>query len=159
LYVGGVGLVASPPRNTLTFVLPYKRYASTDLLQLAKRYLDEPTLSLRKATSQGPSGKPIVYADHHQGAALAHTTLARWLIFLGMMAASLAFGCELFLQAHPDSSIHRFDGPVEPRKARSNEREKILSIARRLLYLRSRWDAAFKETPFFPRFATSCRPP
>lgn len=146
-------------RNTPTFVLPYKRYASTDLLQLAKRYLDESKLSLRKATSQGTAKGRIVYADHPKAAALAHTTLVRWLTFTGLMVASLAVGCELFLQAHPDSSVHRFAGPVDPRKARSPERLKILSIARRVLYLRSRWDAAFKQSPFFPRFATSCRPP
>lgn len=151
--------MASRPRSTPTFVLPYKRYASTDLLQLAQQYLDEPGLSLRKATSQGTAKQPIVYADHPKAAAFSHTTLARWITFLGLMVVSLAVGCELFLQAHPDSSIHRFAGPVEPRKARSPERLKILSIARRVLYLRSRWDAAFKQSPFFPRFATSCRPP
>jgi len=147
------------PQSTPTFVLPYKRYASTDLLQLAKRYLDEPELSLRKATSQGTANQRIVYADHPKAAALSHTTLARWITFLGMMTISLSVGCELFMQAHPDSSVHRFDGPVDPRKARSPQRLNILSIARRLLYLRSRWDAAFKQSPFFPRFATSCRPP
>lgn len=147
------------PRSIPTFVLPYKRYASTDLLQLAQRYVDEPRLSLRQATSQGTSKRRIVYQDHPKAAALSHTTLARWITYLGMMTASLGVGCELFMQAHPDSSVHRFDGPVEPRKARSPERLKILSIARRLLYLRSRWDAAFKQSPFFPRFATSCRPP
>lgn len=151
--------MALRPPTTPTFVLPYKRFASTDLLQLAKRYLDEPRLSLRQATSQGAAKQRMVYADHPTAAALSHTTLARWLTFLGMMTASLAVGCELFLQAHPDSSIHRFDGPVEPGKARSAERLNILSIARRLLYLRSRWDVAFKQSAFFPRFATSCRPP
>lgn len=151
--------MALRPLSTPTFVLPYKRYASTDLLQLAKRYVDEPELALRKATSQGPANQRIVYADHPKAAALSHTTLARWITFAGMMTISLAVGCELFMQAHPDSSMHRFDGPVDPRKARSPERLKILSIARRLLYLRSRWDEAFKQSPFFPRFATSCRPP
>jgi hypothetical protein len=151
--------VALRPRSTPTFVLPYKRYASTNLLQLAKRYLDESELSLRTATSGGAANQRIVYADHPKAAALSHTTLWRWITFTGLMTASLALGCELFLQAHPDSSIHRFAGPVDPRKARSPDRLKILSIARRLLYLRSRWDAAFKQSPFFPRFATSCRPP
>ncbi len=147
------------PPSTPTFVLPYKRYASIDLLQLAKQYLDDPRLSLRRATSQGAAGQRVVYADDPQAAALSHCTLWRWLTFLGMMTTSLAVGCDLFMQAHPDSSVHRFAGPVEPRKARSPERLNILSIARRVLYLRSRWDEAFEESPFFPRFATSCRPP
>jgi hypothetical protein len=150
--------VASLPRNTLTFVLPYKRYAATDLLQLAQQYLNESSLSLREATSQA-SHQRIVLAEHRQGAALSHTTLARWLTFLGLMTVSLSIGCDLFMQAHPGSSIHLFDGAVDPRKARSPERLKSLSIARRLLYLRSRWDAVFKQMPFFPRFATKVRPP
>jgi hypothetical protein len=118
--------VAIWPPSTPTFVLPYKRYASTDLLQLAKQYLDEPKLSLRRATNQGAAGQRMVYADDLQAAALSHCTLWRWLTFLGMMTASLAVGCELFMQAHPDSSMHRFAGPVEPRKARSPERLNIL---------------------------------
>ena len=108
--------MASLPRSTLTFVLPYKRYAATDLLHLAQQYLNESSLSLRGATSHQSSQQRIVLAEHRQGA-------------------------------------------VDPRKARSPERLKSLSIARRLLYLRSRWDAVFKQTPFFPRFATRVRPP
>ena len=151
--------MASLPRSTLTFVLPYKRYATTDLLHLAQQYLNESSLSLRGATSHQSSQQRIVLAEHRQGAALSHTTLTRWLTFLGLMAVSLSIGCDLFMQAHPGSSIHLFDGAVDPRKARSPERLKSLSIARRLLYLRSRWDAVFKQTPFFPRFATRVRPP
>jgi hypothetical protein len=147
--------VASLPRNILTFVLPYKRYAATDLLHLAQQYLNESSLSLREATGH----QRIVHAEHPKGAALSHTTLARWLTFLGLMTVSLSVGCDLFMQAYPDSNIHLFDGPVDPRKARSQERLKSLSIARRLLYLRTRWDAAFKQMPFFPRFATKVRPP
>lgn len=151
--------MASLPRNTLTFVLPYKRFAATDLLYLAQRYLDESSLSLRQATSQEPSQLPIVHAEHPQATALSHTTLTRWLTYLGLMTVSLSIGCDLFMQAHPGSSVHLFDGPVDPRKARSAERLKSLSTARRLLYLRTRWDAAFKLAPFFPRFATRVRPP
>jgi hypothetical protein len=75
------------------------------------------------------------------------------------MTISLATGCELFLQAEPSSTVHRFDGVVAPGKARSQERLQNLFIARRLLYLRSRWDSRFKNEPFFPHFATGCRSP
>lgn len=75
------------------------------------------------------------------------------------MSITLAIGCDLFLKAEPASTVHRFDGPVDPAKARSLERLQSLSIARRLLYLKSRWDARFKNEPFFPRFATGCRSP
>jgi len=111
-----------------------------------------------KATATA-QGKRIVYADHPKAPALSHTTLYGWLTMLGVMTISLTKGCELFLQADPTSTIHRFDGPVAPTKARSQARLQSLSIARRLLYLRGRWDTVFKSEKFFPRFATSFRPP
>lgn len=151
--------MALRPRNTLTFVLPYKRYAATELLPLAQHYLDQSALSLRQATRQPKSQLLIVHAEHPKAAALSHTTLHRWLTFLGAMTASLAIGGDLFMQAYPSANIHLFDGAVDPHKARSPDRLKSLSNARRLLYLRSRWDATFKQTAFFPRFATRVRPP
>lgn len=75
------------------------------------------------------------------------------------MTISLTLGIEQFLKVEPDSTLHRFSGPVDPRKARSDNRLQMLSIARRLLYLRSRWDERFQHEPFFPRFATGCRSP
>ena len=75
------------------------------------------------------------------------------------MTAALSIGIDLLLQADPASTVHRFDGPIHPSKARSEHRLQSLSIARRLLYLRSRWDSRFEKTPFFPRFATGCRSP
>jgi len=142
---------------TPTFVLPYKRYASTQLLQLASHYLDNDQISLRDTTSS--RGNCWVYRDSPEASALSHTTLYRMLLYLGAMTITLSIGIDLFLQADPASSIHRFDGPVASSKARSKSRLQSLSIARRLLYLRSRWDSRFKNGPFFPRFATRCRSP
>ena len=127
------------------------------VLVLASYYLDNDQLSLRAATTS--HGSPIVDRDVPNAPALSHTTLYRWLTWLAAMTVSLATGCDLFLQAEPSSTVHRFDGPVAPRKARSQWRLQSLSIARRLLYLRSRWDSRFKNEPFFPHFATGCRSP
>lgn len=100
-----------------------------------------------------------MYRDDPKARALSHTTLHRWLTFLGAMTVTLATGCDLYLQADPTSTVHRFDGAVAPGKARSDSRLQSLSIARRLLYLRSRWDNRFANETFFPRFATACRSP
>ena len=156
-YDGVVEIVSLLIPITPTFVLPYKRYASSQLLQIANQYLDNDGLSLRAVTTFRGDG--IVYRDCPKASALSHTVLYRLLLFLGAMRVSLAKGIDLFLQADPASTIHRFDGPVAPSKARSPERLQSLSIARRLLYLRSRWDSRFKNEPFFPRFATGCRSP
>ena len=154
---GSAQSVGSSLPITPIFVLPYKRYASLPLLEIASSYLDDSELSLRKSVRQ--KGNDIVYADSQDGKALSHTTLARWLTFLGAMTVALTLGTDLFMQAQPASTLHRFAGLVDPRKARSELRQKSLSIARRLLYLRSRWDEVFSKQPFFPRFATGCRSP
>jgi hypothetical protein len=143
--------------TTPTFVLPYKRYASTHLIQLASSYLDDDQLTLRAAVSS--HRQAIVYPNCPNASALSHTTLYRWLLALGAMTFSLAIGCDLILQVDPASTVHRFEGAVAPHKAQSEKRLQSLSIARRLLYLRSRWDSLFKNESFFPRFATGCRSP
>lgn len=128
--------------------------------------------SLRKAISNA-DGRPVFYAakavkaDAANAAeakssdtpALSHTTLWRWLTFLGAMTLSLQVGTEALLQANPSSAIHRFAGLVHPKHPHSEKRLKMLSIARRLLHLQTLWDRQFLTTPFFAHFATVTRPP
>ena len=78
------------------------------VLVLASYYLDNDQLSLRAATTS--HGSPIVDRDVPNAPALSHTTLYRWLTWLAVMTVSLATGCDLFLQAEPSSTVHRFDG-------------------------------------------------
>lgn len=75
------------------------------------------------------------------------------------MVLSYQIGAEALLKADPSSTVHRFLGHVDPNRARSDDRLKVLSIARRLLYLQSHWDRKFLTCPFFARFATVARPP
>jgi len=89
---------------------------------------------------------------------LSHTTVWRWLGWLGLQTAGLALGLELWSQYDSASTLHRLIGSVDPRKYRSELRGKILRTARRLLHLIDRWDRTFAEK-FFPRFATRGRDP
>ena len=75
------------------------------------------------------------------------------------MVISLQVAMDAFLQANPDSDVHRFEGHVDPSRARSPERHEVLCVARRLLHLQTRWDQQFLTCPFFARFGTRCRPP
>jgi len=155
-WFGGSAAFASTPLPiTPIFVLPYKRFAANQLIHLANRYLDSDQLSLRQATSF--RGKSIGYESEDH--ALSHTTLWRFLTCLGAMTISLSTGVELFLNAFPESTIHRFTGSISPRKFRSESRAQCLRNANRLLNLISRWDAAFPKERFFPRFATKPRAP
>jgi hypothetical protein len=131
--------------------------------------VDKDRLSYRQATKH--RGMPIGYATP-PGApkiepcgspkiderALNHSTIWRWLAWLGLQTVALAAGLELWTQHDGTSTLHRFVGAVDPRKYRSEPRGEILRIARRLLHLIDRWDRTFAEK-FFPRFATRGRPP
>lgn len=124
---------------------------------------------LRKAVANA-DGRPVFHVaaakDSDAAAlggtpasALSHTTLWRWLTFLGAMTLSLQAGTQAYQQANPSSSVHRFLGRVHPSRARSEQRLERLSVARRLLHLQSLWDRQFLTTPFFAHFATVARPP
>jgi hypothetical protein len=155
-WLGGSAFFASTPLPiTPIFVLPYKRFAASQLIQLANLYLDSEQLSVRQATSC--QGKPIGYESEDH--ALSHTTLWRFLAYLGAMVITLSTGVDLFQKAFPESTIHRFSATISASKYRSESRAQSLRNANRLLNLLSQWDAAFPSERFFPRFATKPRAP
>ena len=145
----------------LTFLLPYRRYASLSLLPFARDYLEQDRLSYQRAIA--PGGRAIGYVtppDQEQidERALHRSTLWRFLFFLGAQTAALQVGLQLWSEHDPQSTMHRFVGAVAPHKYRREQRGEILRTARRLLHLIDRWNCTFAE-PFFPRFATRPRVP
>jgi hypothetical protein len=142
--------------------LPHKRYATGELADLCRKVVDVHQ-SLRKAAANA-DGRPMFQCTESETRtkrvpAISHTTIHRWLTFFGAMMISLQQGTEIYLSANPESTVHRFQGLVDPRRARSDLRLEALIIARRLLYLQTLWDQKFLTTPFFARFATVYRPP
>ncbi len=143
-----------------TFVLPYRRYASSSLLPLAKNYLKQDELSLQQTVApQGRIGY-VSSGDQQQidERVLNRSTLWRFLQFLGTQSVALQLGLQLYGEHDPLSTLHRFVGAVAPHKYRSQQRAEILRTARRLLHLQNHWDRTFCES-FFPRFATRSRAP
>lgn len=143
-----------------TFLLPYRRYASTSLMPLARDYLEQDRLSYQRAVA--PQGRVIGYvtADHSKidERALHRSTLWRFLGFLGAQYVALQCGLKLLSERDPLCGLHRFVGAVAPHKYRSPPRGESLRTARRLLHLIDQWDRTFHES-FFPRFATRPRAP
>lgn len=144
-----------------TFLLPYRRYASSSLMPLAHAYLEQDGLSYQRAVA--PQGRVIGYTTPAGQAkiderALHRSTLWRFLSFLGGQAVALQCGLEQLSERDPLCALHRFLGAVAPRKYRSPQRGEILRTARRLLHLIDRWNGTFRES-FFPRFATRPRAP
>jgi len=137
-------------------VLPYKRYATPVLLELAHQYLEHDRLTYRKTVRCGgmrmgfetPSTSQTI--DERM---LSHSTLWHVLAWLGCQIIALQTGRMLLDQHDPTSSAHRFVGAVAPQKYRSPQRANSLRTARSLLHLMDLWDRTFPER-FFPRFAT-----
>lgn len=143
-----------------TFILPYRRYASTSLMPLARKYLQQDDLSYQRAVApQGTIGY-VTRCEEHQidERVLNRSTLWRFVLFLGTQTVALQLGLQLYSEHDPLSTLHRFSGAVAPHKFRSRQREQILRSGRRLLHLIDRWDRTFPD-PFFPRFATRSRAP
>jgi len=116
--------------------------------------------SLRKAVSNS-DGRPVFYKQANKpidsvAPALSHSTVHQWLGFFGAMTITLQIGSEALLQADPNSSIHRFLGLVDPKRARTQKRLKVLSVARRLLYLQTLLESAFFNISLFRTLRNSC---
>jgi hypothetical protein len=73
--------------------------------------------------------------------------------WLGSLTLVLDEARAMILRRNPDSLCHRFDGSVDPRKARSADRLTTLETARQLLQIIPEWEACF-GCRFFPNFAT-----
>lgn len=162
MLAGGAKDVGTCLPTFLTFVLPYKRYASWSLLPRAQKYLDNDRVSYESSV-RNERGMVVGYVtpvgqEEIDERALSRSTLWRWVTFLGLQIPALQYGLELWQEQHSASSLHRFQGLVAPHKHRTEQRGIILRTARRLLHLVDRWDRTFDER-FFPRFATKARSP
>ena len=124
---GSASFASTPLPITPIFVLPYKRFAVIQLIEFSKEYLGSDSLSLRPVTSS--QGKAVGYESEEH--ALSHTTLWRFLTWLGAMTISLSTGVDLFQKAFPESNIHRYEGSVFPSKHRSDSRAQCLRNANR----------------------------
>jgi len=128
------------------------------LLERTKDFLGSQK-SYRQAVRQ--EQRPVVYDDRQEhplaarGAALAHSTLWRWLSWLGGLSQTMQAASQLITQKDPHSALHRQVIPIDPRKYRSDPRRIILEQAARMLLV----EATFREhfdKKIFPRFATGC---
>jgi len=128
------------------------------LFERTKDFLGSPK-SYRQAVRQ--HGRSLVYDDRQEhplaarGAALAHSTLWRWVSWLGQLPRTMQQASQLICQKDPHSTLHNQVILIDPRKHRSEERRVSLEQAARMLLV----EAAFHEhfgKRIFPRFATGC---
>jgi hypothetical protein len=152
--------------------LPYKRFASPDLLARATTYLNESRATYRSvvrhnrcligyplesqdAGNQGTDNPDVdakVSPGTHQPV-VPPSLVWRFITWMGSLTFSLDKAREMILKHQPNSLCHRVSGSVDPFKARSDDRLRTLETARQLVLVMPEWEDCFGEK-FFPRFAT-----
>ena len=162
---GFVGLnaptVSGRSRTIRPFALRNKQFVSKPLLDKAKDFLGTDK-SYRKVVRH--QGQSIVYDDRQQnslarrGAGLSHSTVWRWLSWLGGLTQTSQAASRLISQSDPHSTLHREVVPVDPKKYRGEEgcaRHQLLERAGRMVLIEAIFQGRLKKT-IFPTFATSC---
>lgn len=154
-------------------MLPYKRFATANLLAFAADYLHSFEATYRSVVRHErstigypmktavPSETPLdastldddTAVDPHHQAIVSPSLPWRFIGWLGSLSWALNRGREMLLELNPNSTCHRVSGSVDPFKARSDERLATLETARQLLRMIPEWEACFQR-PFFPQFAT-----
>lgn len=147
----------SPVSRLPSFALPHKRFVSPQIREKAQAFLGS-ELSYRGSVRQ--EGKPLVYDDRQdhplarRGAALAPSTVWRWLSWLGDgLPRTLQAARQLIAERDRGSALHRETWPVSPCKHRSESRRQTLQRAGEALVLAEIFSRLFGKA-IFPDFAT-----
>lgn len=139
------------------FALPHKRYVRQTVEQKCGVFLGE-EISYRQAVED--QGRPTVYDEAPRGgessAALAPSTLWRWLSWMGGLEKTTRNAFRVIREANASVSLHRQDWAVSPKKHRSESRRHVLEKALELLVTEKIFQRQFNRS-IFPHFATGCR--
>jgi len=137
--------------------LPHKRYVLQTIDQKCGVFLGEP-IGYRQAVEA--QGRPTVYDQPPRGgessAALAASTLWRWLSWLGGLEKTSREAFRVIREANPCASLHREAWAIGPKKYRSESRKRSLEKALELLVTEKTFRRQFDRS-IFPHFATGCR--
>ena len=140
------------------FALPYKRFVTEVVRDRSQDFLGSDQ-SYRDTVWVQLQGRPILYDDRQdealgrQGAALAHSTVWRWLSWLGDgLQKTVREAQKLIHQRNPRSTLHRETWSVSPNKHRSESRRKTLQRALQALVVAEAFQRLFGKA-IFPNFA------
>jgi hypothetical protein len=140
-----------------SFALPYKRFVTDVLCDRSRTFLGSDQ-SYRNAVRL--QGRELVYDDRQDeklardGAALAHSTVWRWLSWLGDgMRERLRTVRQLIRARAPHNTLHRELWCVSPYKYRSDARRLTLQRALGTVVIAEVFQRMFGKA-IFPQFAT-----
>jgi len=143
-----------------SFALPYKRFVTEVLCDRCRAFLGSDQ-SYRDAVKL--QGRELVYDDRQdealarQGAALTHSTVWRWLSWLGEgLRESIRIVRQLIRARAPRNTLHRELWCVSPYKHRSDSRRLTLQRALGTVVIAEIYPRLFGKA-IFPHFATGAR--
>jgi hypothetical protein len=155
---GSNAATATEPSPTIRpFAVPNKQFVTAHVLDTAKEFLGT-TQSYRQSVCY--QQKSVMYDEQQQNpladrsAELAHSTLWRWLSWLGDLTDTLHAARQLLCQQDPSSTLHREVIPIDPKKYRSEDRRETLAKAADMLLAESRFESRLQKS-IFPSFATA----
>jgi hypothetical protein len=139
------------------FALPHKRFVTEVVRGRSQAFLGSDQ-SYR--ASVRPNGRALVYDDRQdealarEGAALSHSTVWRWLSWLGDgLQCTFRKARRLIRAREPRSPLHRQDWSVSSAKYRSEPRRETLERALQALVVTKVFQVLFGKA-IFPNFAT-----
>ncbi len=142
-----------------SFALPYKRFVTEVVRDRSQAFLGSDQ-SYRDTVWLQMQGRAILYDDRQdealgrQGAALAHSTVWRWLSWLGDgLQKTFREAQKLIHERNPRSTLHRETWSVSPNKYRSESRRETLQRALQALVVAEAFQRLFGKA-IFPNFAT-----
>ena len=127
-------------RKTFTeyppFALPHKRFVKQDVLAKALKYLSAEKkpkcrATYREAVWEGRG--PLSYAADQEGHHFSHSTLWRWLSWLGSLNDLRERATQLIFQKDPQANLHWKPHPIADYKVRSEGRRRTLEQAAMML--------------------------
>lgn len=133
-----------------SFAIPYKRFTLPDMLILSQKYINHEKLTYRKTVIQNRI--KIGYEDYDT-CFLSHSSIWRWIEFLGGWQEMIKPACRLIRRKDPDNSILKASTLITAFKYRSTHRKTVLEHAIRMIDVCRRY-FKFYGHALFPRFGT-----
>jgi hypothetical protein len=140
------------------FALPHKRFVTEVVCDCSRAFLGSDQ-SYRDSVR--PEGRALVYDDRQdealarRGAALSHSTVWRWLSWLGDgLQHTFRKAWQLIREREPRSALHRLDWSVPSAKDEPDQRQQTLQRALQALVVMTVFQNLFGKA-IFPNFATA----
>jgi hypothetical protein len=141
-----------------SFAVPHKRFVQQDVLAKALPYLQDEQSEQAPQNQQAPPRTyraavrerrlPASYIQDTHGRQLSHTTVWRWLSWLGSLRKLVQRATGMILEKNASADVHRQTFPIACHKYRSDSRRQTLQEAARLFHVVDIFSLTFGRSLF-----------